>query len=109
MGPRGFWIALAIVLFYVIARPHVGTVWSVNADGAQPPIIPAVPSDTATPSNPFLVDATPTPPPVMLRPDAPKVRFTDRRDCLNAAVQYEREANLIGVYCASNNALLWGW
>jgi hypothetical protein len=27
MGPRSFWIALAIVLFYLIARPHVGTVY----------------------------------------------------------------------------------
>jgi hypothetical protein len=27
MGPRGFWIALAIVLFYLIARPHIGTLW----------------------------------------------------------------------------------
>jgi hypothetical protein len=27
MSPRGFWIALAVVVFYFIARPHVGTVW----------------------------------------------------------------------------------
>lgn len=55
-GPRGFWIALAIVLFYLIARPHVGTVWYVNAHGAQlAPALVAVPM----PTNPF--DNAPSP------------------------------------------------
>ena len=30
MGPRGFWTALAIVLLYLIARPHVGKVWYIT-------------------------------------------------------------------------------
>ena len=36
MGPRGFWIALVIVLFYLIARPHVGTVWYMQEDYVEP-------------------------------------------------------------------------
>lgn len=28
MGPKGFWIALAIVLFYLVSRPHIGTIWN---------------------------------------------------------------------------------
>jgi hypothetical protein len=36
MGPRGFWIALAIVLFYLIARPHISTVWYIKEDRPLP-------------------------------------------------------------------------
>jgi|ERR1700729_1947207 len=111
MGPRGLWIALAIVLFYLIARPRIGTVWYVNADGAQPP-----PAAVASPIPTNIFDNTPESAPTnvvtpipMLRSDAPKERFADRRDCIDAAAQYERTADLIGVYCASKNALLWGW
>jgi hypothetical protein len=98
MGPRGFWIALSIVLFYLIARPRIGTVWYVNSDGAVNPLL------APSPTNWF--DASPPAPTV--RPDAPKGTFADRRDCLNAAGQYEREAGLVGVYCASKNAFVWG-
>jgi hypothetical protein len=37
MGPRGFWIALAIVLCYLIARPHVGIVWRIHSYRPSPP------------------------------------------------------------------------
>jgi len=32
MGPRGFWIAVAIVLFYLIAKPHIGKAWHLISD-----------------------------------------------------------------------------
>jgi hypothetical protein len=117
MGPRAYWIALAIVLFYVIARPHIGTVWYVNADYAGPTDVasasptPANPLiQYATPSSRLLSDETPTPTAAPgFRPDPPKTHFSDRRDCLDAAVQFERQARLTGAYCASESALLWGW
>ena len=35
MEQRAFWITLTIILFYLIARPRIGTVWYVNADNAE--------------------------------------------------------------------------
>jgi hypothetical protein len=113
MGPRGYCVALAIVLFYVNARPHIGRTWYVNADYAGPM---DVASSSPAPANPLITYATPTgetptPPPTEVppfRPDPPKARFADRRDCLDAAIQFERQARLTGVYCASQNVLLSG-
>jgi hypothetical protein len=114
MGSRGFWVALAIVLFYLIARPRIGTIWYVNVDAAEP----VMPSNAATPANPFMEGYTPPPqanpllndtPAPSLRPGPPRAAFMDRRDCVDAAAQYEREGAMMGVYCASKNALLWGW
>lgn len=87
MGPRGFWIALAIVLFYLIARPRIGTVWYV----ATPPPAP-LPSG-AKPL-PGFVPYTP-----------PPRAFTDERDCDFAVGPFRQD----GGYCDSRYALLWGW
>lgn len=91
MGPRGFWIALAIVLFYLIARPHVGTVWYVTA--------PSPPSWLATNS----------PPPGFI-PDTPPARaFTEKSDCRAAAYAFYQKSGISGLDCVPRNALLWGW
>lgn len=88
MGPRGFWIALAIVLFYLIARPHIGTVWYVVVPPSPPP-----PSDLPSGAEPFVAD-TPRP-----------QRFLEKRDCYYALTGFAAT----GAYCVSGNALLWGW
>jgi hypothetical protein len=86
MGPRaGFWVALAIVLFYLIARPHVGTVWHVAME--RPP----------GPAPNGFVEDTPAP-----------ERFPDRRDCSEALSRFDN-ASATSAYCAPENALLWGW
>lgn len=36
MGRRGFWLALAIVLLYLIARPHAGSVWKERRTMSSP-------------------------------------------------------------------------
>jgi hypothetical protein len=84
MGPRGFWIALAIVLAYLIARPHVGTVWYIALD----------PNHGLTWSQ------------IKALPDT---RFTDKRDCFGAELRFQSATGATGTYCASKNALLWGW
>jgi len=38
MGRRGFLIVLAIVLLYLIARPHVATFWHVAANPTASPV-----------------------------------------------------------------------
>lgn len=112
MEQRAFWITLTIVLFYLIARPRIGTVWYVDADSAETAPIASAPFNWADPhatpsaqSNPFLSN-TPAP---GVKPRPPGTAFLDRRDCIDAAAAYERDAGLVGVYCASKNALLWGW
>jgi hypothetical protein len=85
MEQRAFWIVIAIVLFYLIARPRIGTVWHVAMERSPTP-----------PSNGFVSD---TPPPD---------RFPDRRDCFAALRQFDN-AGSTGAYCAPGNALLWGW
>jgi hypothetical protein len=108
MGPRGFWIALAIVLFHLIARPHVGTVWYVSADSALSPTA----RPTVNPSDPFGAETAPTLPPGLtpiVAPSPPSMRFTDKRDCYGAAMRYESSANVTGAFCVSMYALLWGW
>jgi hypothetical protein len=81
MGPRGFWIALAIVLaivlFYLIARPHVAKVWHVVSDA--------------------VAVGTPT------------TRFPDSAECSAAATRLNESTDTTGAYCASGTALLWGW
>lgn len=99
MGPRGFWIALAVVLLYLIARPHIGTVWHMEQDPSPYGTLP-----------PGLTPVTPppgfgSPVPAVL----PTASFTDKRDCFNAAMRFESATSWSGVYCAGANALLWGW
>ncbi len=103
MGPRGFWIALGIVLFYLIARPHVGTVWHLTQEQPSP-------TETLPPG---LTPITPTPPPgfgpgVRFGP-TPTTSFIDQRDCYREAIRFEGRTGTSGVYCAPSNALLWGW
>ena len=48
MGPRVYWLALAIVLLYLIARPHVGSVWKERRTMSSPngrPTITVVQTD----------------------------------------------------------------
>ena len=102
MGPRGFWIALAILLFYLIARPHVGTVWYVALD--------SLPTPAAT----LPAGLTPISPPAGFIPDSdrtpPSARFTDKRDCFNAEMRFRSAyPGATGTYCDSETALLWGW
>ncbi|MFY9738967.1 MAG: hypothetical protein WAK11_07910 [Candidatus Cybelea sp.] len=86
MGPRGFWIALAIVLFYLIALPRIGTVWYVT--------IPEPPPRLATSS-----------PPAGFVPNMPPTRaFREKGDCLAAAERFSQDAD-----CVPRNTLLWGW
>jgi hypothetical protein len=109
VGPRGFWVALAIVLFYLIARPHVGTVWYVNAEsatrnnyeGESSELLDAIKGVSPSPSPSPSLSAKPVP--------VPPTRFVDKRDCFGALSQYQQEANVTGAVCASTNALLWGW
>jgi hypothetical protein len=107
MGPRGFWVALAVVLFYLIARPHVGTVWYVNADSVTHNDY----EGSALLDSIKGVSPSPSPSPSLLgKPvPVPPTRFADRRECFGALARYEQEANVTGAYCASANALLWGW
>lgn len=104
MGPRGFWIAFAIVLFYLIARPHIGHVWYVNADQAKPPApsdLWYVSADQAKPSAPL-----PSPTPL---PSPPATKYATERECGFANARFYNATRADGTYCASENALLWGW
>ena len=105
MGPRGFWIALAIVLFYLIARPHVGTVWYVNADSVNTPSPKAgswlILSGVAASGHRQLR--------VRAHRQLPRHSSSDRTDCLDAVNSYTSASGLSGAFCASKNALLWGW
>lgn len=100
MGPRGFWIALAIVLFYLIARPHIGTVWYVKEDGVE-----------VGPEHGGIVSRIPDVPGVI----PPTTRFLDKQSCFVDAEEpfIARFRSITGdydrVHCASENALLWGW
>jgi hypothetical protein len=93
MGPRGFWIALAIVLFYLIARPHLGTAWYVTV-GPRPTTSGGC---SATPPG-FMCPPTPSPPPVS--------HFSDEIDCLRylGGTIYDPSYR-----CDDHLTLLWGW
>ena len=108
MGPRGFWIALAIVLFYLIARPHVGTVWFIQTDRLEP--IPRVNPGTSlgdmAPANPYNGGAVPIP----SAPPSPAARaYAFNDECNSAAKRYESLVGFLGAYCSARTALLWGW
>jgi hypothetical protein len=90
MGPKGFWIALAIVMFYLITRPHVGTVWYIAVPPPQPLPSGAVPIAS---SQGFVPDAPPT------------TAFTEKKDCWFALTPFRG----LGAECVPKNALLWGW
>lgn len=77
------------MLFYLIARPHLGTVWYVSSDGvvATPTPEPTIDvndlHETAT-SKPHA-----TLPPGLVpvvTPSLPATRFVDKRDCFDAVV-----------------------
>jgi hypothetical protein len=93
MGPRGFWIALAIVLFYLIARPHIATVWYVTANPTPTP----GPTCQAPPAF-GCVPPTPSPPPVS--------HFAEQLVCVRYLVNtiYYRSYR-----CVDHPAPLWGW
>jgi hypothetical protein len=92
VGPRGFWITLAIVLFYLITRPHVGTVWHLETDSQR------------------LGHKWMTHHPDVVVLAAPAQRaFLDRAMCAKVASEYSSENDVTHVYCISGNALLWGW
>ena|SRR5580692_8637603 len=98
MGPRGFWISLVIVLFYLIARPHVGTGWYVKEDYVEAGLGHTV------------VDRIPDVPGVI----PPSTRFLDQKSCFIAEETFTARFNSITgdyakVSCASEYALLWGW
>src|SRR5579862_3488023 len=83
MGPLGFWIALAIALFYLIARPHVGRAWHVVADDVVPDTSPSGVVRRIGFSDPY---ATPSPQPTSTRaptprPAPPSTRFTIKQGC----------------------------
>ncbi len=110
MGPRGFWIALAIALFYLIARPHIGTVWHLTMDYPERGLtlhqVQALPSGLTPITGPTVPPGFgPLPPGASL----PSTRFIDKRDCFNAEMRFETSAGVNGVYCSPRNALLWGW
>jgi hypothetical protein len=94
-----FSIAIVVIaLFYLIARPRIGTVWYVTITPAPPP--PSGASLTTSP--PGFSDK----PPSGFIPDTPPPRwFTDERDCDYAVGAYRQESG----YCDSRYALLWGW
>ncbi len=87
MATRGYWIALAIVLFYLIARPHVGTVWYV----AVPTLALGTLPTGATPITP------------------PPTSFADKADCQIARFQFQQAIGKADAVCVPKSALLWGW
>lgn len=87
MGPRGFWIALEIVLLYLIARPPIGTV----SYATIPPA--ALPSGLPPGARRDYASAAGVHGPARLR---------FRCGCFPARNRPER------AYCASRYALLWG-
>lgn len=91
-------VAIVVVLAYLIARPHIGTVWYLTQDAPVP-----VPSWLKTDTPPPGFGPGVPPPPL------PRTRFIDKRDCFNAESRYENASGTSGVYCATENALLWGW
>jgi|ERR1700677_4173479 len=112
MARRGFWVALAIILFYLIARPHIATVWDLRVkEGvllAPPTCGPH--SETPPPGitrmsecSDQMLGIIPTPSPY---PSPHVTRYYSWRDCF---------ANLVNmVYvsrynCVVGTEFLWGW
>jgi hypothetical protein len=95
MQQRAFWITLAIILFYLIARPRIGTVWRV----------------TLPPPTPLPSGLTPvSPPPGFVADRPPPQAFTEKSDCLVAAYQFRQEGGVdAGAYCEPRYTLVWGW
>lgn len=89
-----FYVLVAIVLFCLIARPHVGKVWYISAEAAT----------TTIPQDPYAV-TTPHP----SRSTPPAARYLSPEDCANAMNAFEQSASIRGAYCATGTALLWGW
>jgi hypothetical protein len=93
--------AVIIVVAYLIARPHIGTVWYMTANS---PV--ATPDPASSPLPPGLTRFIPanqeTPPPT---------RFIDLHDCfVNGEELFQiTHPEATHVHCATENALLWGW
>jgi hypothetical protein len=99
---RSFWIVLAIILFYLIARPHIGQVWHIDASAATKTTGPS-----PLPDNPFI---RPTPQPLIATGvSAPTAHYLSAQDCNAALGAFEQAAGVEGAYCVAGNGLLWGW
>jgi hypothetical protein len=79
---------VVIVLVYLVARPHIGTVYYVNTAHARLNASGFFASTAAT---------------------AVKATFSDQRDCEAAATAYDANNHAVGADCSSRTALLWGW
>lgn len=94
----GILAAVIVVIAYLIARPHIGTVWYVNADNARPTPVPSGMIDWSKYGG--------HPPP---SPSPPPIGFPTRQDCWNAEGTYGQLVGVIGLECMPRYALLWGW
>jgi hypothetical protein len=95
MGPRGFWIALAIVLFYLIARPHVGSLWKERRTISSPNGRPTI---------------------TIVRTDFPSYGIcenhvaTDKVAAARIAADLPWAPDFVTTYdCIHRTTLLWGW
>jgi hypothetical protein len=95
MGRRGFWLALAIVLFYLIARPHAGSVWKERRTMSSPNGRPTI---------------------TVLQTDFPSYGTcenqvaTDNAAAARIAADLLRAPDFVTTYvCIHRTILLWGW
>ena len=102
MGPRGLWIAAVVAaFFYVILRPHFGTVYYLN--GAHAGMLAG---GKASLANSTSLGRS------MFMPAAPagvSWTFRNQHDCEAAAASYNTNNRAFGAQCAQRSALLWGW
>lgn len=101
VASRLLWIALVVVFIYVLARPHLGTVYYVSTAHMR--------FSGATKSS--LQDSTSLGR-SLLAPAAPlgvKTTFVNQSDCEAAAATYDADNHVFGASCAPRPALLWGW
>ena len=109
----GILAAVIIVVAYLIAHPHVGTVWYATSDSVAAGQRLMLRSDFV-PFSPPPGYSRDYPAPAALT--LPSTRFIDKRDCWAALNRYENATHAKfgayvsgGLYCAAENALLWGW
>jgi hypothetical protein len=94
----GPWIlaSVLIVVCYLIARPHVGTLWYLTTD------TPTAPSSEVTEQIKEAVNAA-----------LPQTGFGTLKDCFPAAERFNFVHNFHTtnerVYCAPSTRFLWGW
>jgi hypothetical protein len=96
----GIWIAVAMLFVYLVARPHIGTVYYVSTVHAHLGAgKPSIGNSTALARS-------------LLAPAAAAgatSTFVVERDCDAAAAAFDTENHAEDAYCASRTALLWGW